>query len=124
MKTYSDRYWEMFNKIDGDFVDVAVRTFKVGLPTEHNLKKSLTRKLVRSVRQLMEHIDEYKWVEEDQQQRKWKAKVIPQDRKDFRSDKYNNNRPRRDFARQSGSTATQVVGTVFWEPMHQVLKKN
>ena len=124
MKTYSDRYWEMFNKIDGDFVDVAVRTFKVGLPTEHNLKKSLTRKPVRSVRQLMEHIDEYKWVEEDQQQRKWKAKVIPQDRKDFRSDKYNNNRPRRDFARQSGSTATQVVGTVFWEPMHQVLKKN
>ena len=124
LKTYSDRYWEIFNKIDGDFVDVAVRTFKVGLLAEHNLKKSLTRKPVRSVCQLMEHIDEYKWVEEDQQQRKWKAKVIPQDRKDFRSDKYNNNRPRRDFARQSGSTATQVVGTVFWEPMHQVLKKN
>ena len=124
MKTYSDRYWEMFNKIDGDFVDVAVRTFKVGLPTEHNLKKSLTRKPVRSVRQLMERIDEYKWVEEDQQQGKWKAKVIPQDRKDFRLDRYNNNQPRRDFARQSGSTATQVVGTVFWEPMHQVLKKN
>ena len=77
LKTYSDRYWEMFNKIDGDFVDVAVRTFKVGLPTEHNLKKSLTRKPVRSVRQLMEHIDEYKWVEEDQQQGKVKAKVVP-----------------------------------------------
>ena len=89
----------MFNKIDGDFDDVAIRTFKVGLPTEHDLRKSLTKKPVRSVRWLMDHIGEYKQVEEDQQQGKGKAKVIPQDRRDFRSDKYNNNRPRRDFAK-------------------------
>ena len=50
----------MFNEIDGDFDDVAIRTFKVGLPTEHDLRKSLTKKLVRSVRWLMDHIDEYK----------------------------------------------------------------
>ena len=42
LKTYSDRYWEMFNKIDGNFDDVAIRTFKVGLPVKHDLKKSLT----------------------------------------------------------------------------------
>ncbi|XP_075663345.1 uncharacterized protein LOC142632918 [Castanea sativa] len=48
LKTYSDRYWEMFNEIDGDFDDVAIRTFKVGLPAEHNLRKSLTKKPVRS----------------------------------------------------------------------------
>ena len=40
----------MFNEIDGNFDDVAVRTFKVGLPTEHGLRKSLTGKLVTSVR--------------------------------------------------------------------------
>ena len=96
----------MFNKIDGDFDDVAIRTFKVGLPAEHDLRKSLTRKSVRSVRQLMDRIDEYKQVEEDQQQGKGKAKVVPQDRRDFRSDKYNNNRPRRDFIGHSGSTTT------------------
>ena len=33
LKTYLDRYWEMNNEVDGDFRDVAVRTFKVGLPT-------------------------------------------------------------------------------------------
>ena len=99
LKTYSNKYWEMFNKIDGDFDDVAIRTFKVGLPTEHDLRKSLTEKSVRSVRWLMDRFDEYKRVEEDQQQGKGKAKVIPQDRRDFRSDKYNNNRPRRDFAK-------------------------
>ena len=47
----------------------------------------------------MDQIDKYKRVEEDQQQGKWKAKVIPQERKDFRSDRYNNNnRPQKDFA--------------------------
>jgi len=67
LKMYSDRYWEMFNKIDGNFNDVAIRTFKVGLPTEHDLRKSLTRKSVRSVCQLIDRINEYKRVEEDQQ---------------------------------------------------------
>ena len=50
LKTYSDRYWEMVNEIDGDFDDVAIRTFKVSLPTKHGLRKSLTRKPARSVR--------------------------------------------------------------------------
>ena len=57
LKTYSDRYWKMFNEIDGDFKDVAIRTFKVGLPTKHDLRKSLTRKPARSMRQLMDRID-------------------------------------------------------------------
>ena len=94
---YSDRYWEVFNEIDRDFDDVAVRTFKVGLPAEHDLRNSLTKKPVRSVCRLMDRINEYKRVEEDQQQRKGKAKVIPQDRRDFRSDRYNNNKSRRDL---------------------------
>ena len=103
----------MFNEIDGDFDDVAIRTFKVELPTKHDLRKSLTKKPIRSVRQLMDRIDEYKQFEEDQQQGKGKGKVIPQKRRDFRSDRYNNNRPWRDFAGQFGSTAPQVVNTVF-----------
>ena len=45
LKTYPDRYWETFNEIDGDFEDVVIRTFKVGLPTEHDLRKSLTMNL-------------------------------------------------------------------------------
>ena len=65
LRTYSDRYWKIFNEIDGDFEDVAIRTFKVGLPTEHDLRKSLIRKLALSMWQLMDQIDEYKRVEED-----------------------------------------------------------
>ena len=96
----------MFNEIDGNFDDVAIRTFKVGFPVEHDLRKSLTRKLIKSVRQLMDRIDEYKQVEEDQQQGKGKAKVVPQDRRDFRSNRYNNNRPWSDFTGHSESTTT------------------
>ena len=113
IKAYSDRYWEMHNEIDGDFDDVAISTFKVSLLAEHNLRKSLTGKPVTSVRQLMDRIDKYKRVEEDQQLGKGKDKVIPQERRDFRSDRYNNNRPRRDFAGQSGSAITQAVNAVF-----------
>ena len=60
LKTYSDKYWEMFNEIDGDFDDMAIRNFKVSLPTEHDLRKSLTKKPVRSLRQLIDRIDKYK----------------------------------------------------------------
>ena len=55
----------MYNGIDGDFDDVVISTFKVGLLTEHELRKSLTGKPVTSVRQLMDRIDKYKRVEED-----------------------------------------------------------
>ena len=54
LKTYSNRYWEMFNEIHGDFEDVAIRTFKVGLPVEHELRKSLTKKPAQNMRQLMD----------------------------------------------------------------------
>ena len=50
----------MFNEIDGDSDDVAIRIFKIDLPAEHDLRKSLTKKPVRSVSWLMDRIDEYK----------------------------------------------------------------
>ncbi|XP_050264068.1 uncharacterized protein LOC126708313 [Quercus robur] len=37
----------MFNETDGDFNDVAIRTFKIVLAAEHDLRKSLTKKPVR-----------------------------------------------------------------------------
>nr|POE67529.1 hypothetical protein CFP56_36695 [Quercus suber] len=42
LKTYSDRYWEMFNEMEGNFDGMALSTFKLGLPTDHGLRKSLT----------------------------------------------------------------------------------
>ena len=55
----------MYNEMDGNFYDVAISTFKSGLPTEHGLRKFLIGKPVTSIRQLMDRIDKYKRVEED-----------------------------------------------------------
>ena len=70
VKAYSERYWEMFNKIDRDFDEVAIKTFKVGLPSEYGLRKSLTGKPVTNLRQLIDRVDKYKRIKNDQQQGK------------------------------------------------------
>ena len=67
----------MFNEIDGSYDDMAISTFKVGLPADHDLRKSLTGKPVTSVRLLMDRIDKYMMIEEDQLLGKGKVKVIP-----------------------------------------------
>ena len=48
----------------------------------------------------MDRIDKYRRIEEDQLQGKGKAKVIPQEMRDSRSDRLQNNSPRRDFLGQ------------------------
>ena len=103
----------MFNEIDKSYDDVAISTFKAGLPAEHDLRKSLTGKPVTSVRLLMDRIDKYRRIEEDQLQGKGKAKVIHQERRDSRSDRIQNNRPQRDFVVQSGFANAQAVNVVF-----------
>ena len=65
VKAYLERYWEMFNEIDGDFDEVAIKTFKVDLPSEHGLRKSLTGKPVTNLRQLMDRVDKYKRIKDD-----------------------------------------------------------
>ena len=39
----------MFNEIDGDFDELAISSFKLGLPIDHGLRKSFTGKPVTSV---------------------------------------------------------------------------
>ena len=123
LKAYSDRYWEMFNEIDGSYDDVTISTFKTGLLAEYDLRKSFTGKPVTSVRLLMDRIDKYRRIEENQLQGKGKAKVIPQKRRDSRSNRTQNNRPRKDFVGQSGFANTLVVNVVFREPAQKVLEK-
>ena len=107
LKTYSDRYWETYNEIDRNFENVAVRTFKVRLPVEHELRKSLTMKSALNMCQLMDRIDKYKWVEEDQIQGKSKVKMFLEKR-DPRGGGYQSNRPRRDFSNQTSSTGGSI----------------
>ena len=105
LKTYLDRYWETYNEINENFEDVVVRTFKVGLPAEYKLRKSLTMKSALNMRQLKDCINKYKRVEEDQIQGKCKAKMFLE-RRDPRRGGYQGNHPRGEFSNQMLSTGT------------------
>ena len=101
LKNYFDRYQELYNEIDGDFKDVAVRTFKVGLPTHSDLQKSLTMKPSQSMHQLMDRIEEHKRVKDNQNQSKGKAKVFTTDQRDNWANWYGPSCPRREFFNQA-----------------------
>nr|XP_023878584.1 uncharacterized protein LOC111991041 [Quercus suber] len=123
LKAYSGRYWEVYNELEGNFDDIAISTFKNGPSAGHGLRKSLIGKPATSVRQLMDRIDKYKRVEEDQLQDRRKERAAPQERRDPRLDRYNRTRSRKDFAGQSGATDTQAVHATFRELVHKVLEK-
>ena len=61
----------------------------------------------------MDRVDKYKMIEDDQQQGKGNANLVLQEMREFRPDRYNNNRPRRDYTEQQVSNNNQVVGAVF-----------
>ena len=123
LKTYSDRYWELFNEIDGDFEDVAVCTFKVGLPMSSGLRKSLTMKPAQDMHQLMDRIEEYKKVKDDQVQGKGKTKVFTPKQRDPRLDSFGPNRLRREFFNQAPQHNAHAVNSIFKKLVYQVLEK-
>ena len=65
IKDYSTRFWETYNNIDGCGEDMAIRTFKLGLPPSTGLHQSLTKRPPTSLRKLMDRIEQFIRVEED-----------------------------------------------------------
>ena len=125
LKNYSNRYQEIYNEFDGDFEDVVVRTFKVGLLTHSNLWKSLTMKPPQGMHQLMDQIEEHKRVEDNKGSSKGKAKAFIPDRNDSSIGKFVSSQPRKEFYNQTSHTVvgSQAVNSVFKEMIYQVLEK-
>jgi hypothetical protein len=65
IKDYATKFWETYNDIDNYSEDVAVRTFKSGLPLGMGLRQSLTKRPATTLRKLMDRIDQFIRVEED-----------------------------------------------------------
>jgi hypothetical protein len=57
LKSYSSRYWEVYNEVDGGTEDMAIKTFKQGLDPESELRHSLSKRPARSMRDLMSWIE-------------------------------------------------------------------
>ena len=65
LKDYSTKFQETYNNIDGCGEEVAVRTFKLGLPLGTGLRQSLTKRPAPTLGKLMHRIDQFIRVEED-----------------------------------------------------------
>ncbi|XP_023915420.1 uncharacterized protein LOC112026988 [Quercus suber] len=86
LRAYSDCYWELYSEIRGDNVGIAASTFKVGLSIDTDLRASLAMKLVTNMNQLMERVEEYKRLKDDQLQEKAKAKAPVIEKKEVKAD--------------------------------------
>ena len=65
LRSYANRYWELYNEINGGNEKIVVSTFRMGLPKDLELRESLTKRPPEDMRQLMRRIEEYKRLEDD-----------------------------------------------------------
>ena len=85
LRAYSDHYWELYNEIGETMEEFRLAHSKVGLPINSDLKASLALKLVTDMNKLMEQVEEYKRLEDDQLQDKAKAKALAVEKKDVKA---------------------------------------
>jgi hypothetical protein len=65
LKDYSTRFWETYNDIESCGEEVAITTFKMGLPAESGLRQSLVKHPPANLGKLMYKIDQFVRIEED-----------------------------------------------------------
>ena len=65
LKDYSTRFWETYNDIEACGEEVAITTFKMGLPVDSGLRQSLVKHPPGNLGKLMYKIDQFIWIEED-----------------------------------------------------------
>jgi hypothetical protein len=65
LKSYSARYWEVYNDIDACDEDIVVKTFRFGLNEDIKLRRSLTKRPPLGMADLMTRLEEHIRVEDD-----------------------------------------------------------
>ena len=124
IKEYSTRFWETYNDIDRCDEEVAVRTFKLGLPPDTGLRPSFTKRPAPTVAKLMHKIDQFIRVEEDgggttSVQTNTQPKVITPKPSARSSPTVKSLSGPTDFAAPS----FQAFETVFKEPIYKLIEK-
>ncbi|XP_075640281.1 uncharacterized protein LOC142612035 [Castanea sativa] len=98
------------------------RRFSQPIFTMYNGRTDPVEHAAIDMRQLMDRIDKYKRVEEDQMQSKGKMKGYLE-RKDLRVGGFQGIRPRRDFTSHPKTAESPIVNSLFKEPVHHILEK-
>ena len=74
LRSYTSRYWELYNEIGGGNKKIAASTFRMGLPEDSKLRESLMKRPPEDMRQIMRRIEEYKRLEDDRLQSRGKLR--------------------------------------------------
>ena len=118
LRSYSSRYWELYNEIGRGNEKITVSTFRLGLPKDSELQESLTSRPLEDMRQLMRCIEEYQRLEDDPLQNKGKAPVISRPRQgNFQS------RSRKDLRIQEQEAQVGEVNVTFKEPVDKIVDR-
>ena len=70
LKSYSSRYWEVYNEVDECMKEITIKTFKLGLDPESELRRNLSRRLAKSMKDLMSPIEKFVLVQDDRARNK------------------------------------------------------
>lgn len=88
LRSYANRYWELYNEIGGGNEQVAASTFLLGFLEDSELRDFLTMRPPEGMHQLMRRIEDYKRLEDDRLQGKGKALASSQYCKEYHPDKF------------------------------------
>jgi hypothetical protein len=124
LKDYSIRFWETYNDIEACGEEVAIQTFKAGLPVDSGLRQSLVKHPPRDLGKLMYKIDQFIRIEEDGR-RTPPAQIIAQPKATItKPTARTGNTPKNLSAPKSFVAPTfRAFETVFKEPIYKVMEK-
>ena len=89
----------------------------MGLPIDSDLRASMALKPITDMNKLMEWVEEYKRLEDDQLQDMAKAKVQKEVKIDLAP------QPRRDFFLQAQKQRIEMVSSLYKKPIYQIVEK-
>jgi hypothetical protein len=124
IKNYTARYSETYNDIDGCGEDVAVPTFKLGLPVDSGLRQSLTKRPPSSMKKLMSRIEQFIRLEEDKGNSNTAKTKAPVRSPNFKPSTQMNKVPRvATVPSNFVAPSFKAHSTVFKEPIYRILEK-
>uniref|UniRef100_A0A2N9HPE1 Uncharacterized protein n=1 Tax=Fagus sylvatica TaxID=28930 RepID=A0A2N9HPE1_FAGSY len=121
LKSYSARYWEVYNDIDTCDEDTVIKTFWFGLNEDIKLRRSLTKRPPLSMEDLMTRLEEHIRVEDDPKSSARTVEAAPtMDKKTSQLGQSQAKKSKRS-ADQPRAGTCMAVHTVFKQPIYRLL---
>jgi hypothetical protein len=121
LKSYSSRYWEVYNEVDGGTEEMAIKTFKLGLDPESELRHNLSRRPAKSMRDLMSQIEQFVRVEDDRARTRAVSTPSWPPRKPASMEQRRAKLPAKNPTRFPRPRELGGVHTVFNEPIYRIM---